>query len=213
MLQKENNVNASASFQKFAGACGILAGVAGLLYLALFVALRNPSALLPSLALLAVGVFATAVNVALFQRLRGVDEGFALWGLLLGAAGAGGAAVHAAFDVANTVQPPSTALDLPSAIDPRGFLTFAIAGLAAIVFSRLIVRGSVLPRSLGYLGMLAGVLLILLYIAYMLIVNATNPVVVVLVLAAGILQPIWYLWLGVELGRSTTEMEASSSRP
>ena len=203
-------MNGPASFQKFAGACGVLAGIAGLLYLALFILLKNPSALLPSLALLAVGVLAAAVNVALYLRLRAVDEGFALWGLLLGAAGAGGAAVHAAFDVATNLQPPSTALELPSAVDPRGFLTFAIAGLAAIVFSWLIVRSGLLPRTLGYLGILAGIVLILLYVAYLVILNAMNPVVVLLVLASGILQPVWYLWLGVELGRSTAAAGADN---
>jgi hypothetical protein len=34
----------------------------------------------------------------LYQRVRATDEGFALWGLLLGVGGASGAAIHAAFD-------------------------------------------------------------------------------------------------------------------
>src|SRR5438105_4057769 len=203
-------MNGPASFQKFAGACGVLAGIAGLLYLALFILLKNPSALLPSLALLAVGVLAAAVNVALYLRLRAVDEGFALWGLLLGAAGAGGAAVHAAFDVATNLQPPSTALELPSAVDPRGFLTFAIAGLAAIVFSWLIVRSGLLPRTLGYLGILAGIVLILLYVAYLVILNATNPAVVLLVLAAAILHAVWSLWPGVVVVRAPPPAGAST---
>jgi hypothetical protein len=135
----------------------------------------------------------------LYQRVRATDEGFALWGLLLGVGGASGAAIHAAFDLANYVNPPQTPFDYASPIDPRGFLTFAIAGLAAFVLSWLVVRGGVLPRGLGYLGLVSGVLLVALFLAYMLTVNALNPLVFGLILASGLLQPIWYLWLGLAL--------------
>ena len=84
-------------------------------------------------------------------------------------------------------------------MDPRGLLTFAIAGLAALVLSWLIVRGAKLPRTLGYLGVVSGLLLILLYIAYMVILDANNPLVLVLILLSGLIQPIWYLWLGWSL--------------
>ena len=186
----------SSSFQRFAGLLGILAGLAGLVYLIAFVALKNPAALVPSIALLLVGVFTSATIVALYQRVREVDEGFALWGLFLGLAGAGGAAIHAAFDLANNVNPPATAFGYASPIDPRGFLTFAVAGLGAFVIAWLVLRGNLFTRAVAYVGMAAGALLVLLYIAYMVILNATNPVVLALIFATGILQPIWYLWIG-----------------
>jgi hypothetical protein len=157
---------------------------------------------LPALSLLIVGIGASAALVAVYQRLRPVDEGFALWGLLLGIGGAGGAAIHAAFDIANNFNPPKAPFEYASPIDPRGFLTFAIAGLAAIVLSWLIVRGKVFSTGLGYFGILSGVLLIALYLAYMIILNALNPVVLALIVLSGLAQPIWYLWLGVALMRS-----------
>lgn len=197
----------SNTFERFAGYCGVLAGVAGLVYLVSVVTLRNPAALLPSLALLVVGILASAVVVALYQRLRAADEGFALWALLLGVGGAGGAAVHAAFDLANAIQPPTGTLDVPSPVDPRGFLTFAIAGLSAILFAWLILRSRSFPQTLAYLGLLAGVLLIALYIFYMITLNAFgNPIVLILILATGVLQPIWYSWLGVQLMRGAPTM-------
>ncbi len=180
---------------------GILAGIAGLAYLVLFFVLKNPAALLPALSLLVVGSCASATLVAVYHRVRKVDEGFALWGLLLGIGGAGGAAIHAAFDVANNFSPPKTPFDYASPIDPRGFLTFAVAGLAAIALSWLIARGRVFSRALGYFGILSGGLLIALYLAYMIILNALNPIVLVLVVLSGLAQPIWYLWLAVALRR------------
>lgn len=186
----------SSSYQKFAGVCGMLTGAAGLLYLVLFVVLRNPAALLPALALLCVGIFSSVVLVAVYHLIRGVDESFALWGLFLGLGGAGGAAIHAAFDLSNNLHPPAALFGFANPVDPRGFLTFAVTGLAVALFSWLIVLRGVLPRLVGYLGLFTGLLLILLYIAYLTILNATHPIVFLLVLLSGILQPIWYLWIG-----------------
>jgi hypothetical protein len=201
----------SSSFDKFGGLMGIVAGIAGLAYLALFFALKNPAALLPAISLLVVGIGASATLVAIYQRVRQVDEGFALWGLLLGIGGAGGAAVHAAFDVANNINPPKAPFDYASPIDPRGFLTFAIAGLAAIVLSWLIVPGGVFSRALGYFGLGSGVLLIALYLAYMIILNALNPVVLALVVLSGLAQPIWYLWLGWTLWQGGAPASAGTT--
>ena len=59
-----------------------------------------------------------------------------------------------------------------------------------------------LPRSTGYFGLVSGVLLLLLYIAYVAILSAANPLVVFLVLVSGVAQPVWYLWVGLVLRRS-----------
>jgi hypothetical protein len=199
----------STGFQKFAGLLGLLAGVSGLLYLVFFILLRNSSPPLSALCLLLLGLLSTAVLVALYHRLSPVDEGFALWGLLLGLAGTGGAALHGAYDLANALHPASAALPGPFPSDPRGFLTFAVAGLAVVVLSWLMLRGAVLTGWVAYLGLLSGVLLIALYLAYMVILNATNPVVLALILVTGLLNPIWYLWIGWLLwqGPATTSAQ------
>lgn len=192
----------TTTFDKFASICAILAGLAGFAYLAFFFVLKNPAALAPALSLLLVGLLSSAALVAVYQHVRQVEAGFALWGFLLGIGGAAGAAIHAAFDIANNFQPPATPFDYASPIDPRGFLTFAVAGLAAIILGWLIVRGEVFTRALGYFGVLSGILLVALYVAYMIILNALNPIVLVLVVLSGLAQPIWYIWLGVALRRS-----------
>ncbi len=192
-----------STYQKFAGVCGIVAGIAGLVYLISFFILGNPAALLPAIALLLAGFFTTAALVGVYQRVREVNEGFALWGLILGLAGALGAAIHSAFDLSNALHPPATPFDYASPIDPRGFLTFAIAGLALIVLAWLITQVGTLPHALGYLGIVTGILLVLLYFAYLILLNATNPIVLILIIISGLAQPIWYLWLGWVLWRST----------
>ncbi len=48
-------------------------------------------------------------------------------------------------------------------------------------------------------GIVAGVLLVALYVSYLVILDASNPLVLVLVLASGIIQPVWYLALGWNL--------------
>lgn len=191
-----------STYQKFAGVCGIVAGIAGLVYLISFFILGNPAALLPAIALLLAGFFTTAALVGVYQCVREVNEGFALWGLILGLAGALGAAIHSAFDLSNALHPPATPFDYASPIDPRGFLTFAIAGLALIVLAWLITQVGTLPHALGYLGIVTGILLVLLYFAYLILLNATSPIVLILIIISGLAQPIWYLWLGWVLWHS-----------
>ena len=61
---------------------------------------------------------------------------------MLALAGALGAALHGAYDLANLANPPEAlATDLPSASDPRGFGTFALSGLALGITGCLILRG------------------------------------------------------------------------
>lgn len=198
----------STQYERFAGAIGLLAGVSGLLYLAFFVFLRNSYPLLSALFLMLLGLLATATLVALYQRLRTVDEGFALWGLLLGVGGTGGAAIHGAYDLANTLHPASAALPGAFPADPRGFLTFAVPGLAVAVLSWLMLRGAAFAALAAYLGLLDGVLLIALYLAYMVILNASNAVVLALILLTGVLSPVWYAWIGWLLWQGQTTAPA-----
>jgi hypothetical protein len=194
----------SPSYERFAGICAILAGLFGVLYSVAFVILRSDlwSALFLSLA----GLLGSATLVAVYGRLRNTDASFALWALLLGISGALGSAVHGAYDLSNALHPPGAVnLDLPSQIDPRGLLTFGVAGLALLVVAWLIVKGGQFPNGLGYLGFLTGALLILIYLARLVILDATSPLVLLPALVTGfVASPVWYIWLGLALRRPTT---------
>jgi hypothetical protein len=195
-------VEVSDSYQRFAGVCGVLAGVSTLGYAVAFIVLASVP--LSSVALLATGLLGTVVLVAVYEKLRVVDDSFALWALVLALAGALGAALHGGFDLAGALHPYTAAdANAPSAIDPRGLLTFGVSGIGLGVLSWLILRGGELPKALGYLGFLVAALQIILYLGRLVVLDATSPVIVVPALLAGfIATPIWYAWLGVSLFRS-----------
>jgi hypothetical protein len=201
-IQKQTTI-----YERFAGLCAVLAGVGSLLYAITFIILvigeRAPELgmLLSSLFLTLIGLFSTIVLVAIYNRLRETDATFALLALLLGIAGALGSAVHGGYDLANAINPPALApADLPSQIDPRGLLTFGVSGIALFIIAWLIWKGRQFPIGLAYLGWVSAILLIILYLGRLIILDPTNPVVLVPALLNGFLvNPAWYIWLGVAL--------------
>jgi len=204
-------MNTSTNFQRFGGLCAILAGIFGFLYSAAFIVLARSNAqlggLLASLFLLLGGLSASAALIALFQRVQATDEGLATWGRALAIVGAVGSVIHGGYDLANAIHVPENdplnLANLPSAIDPRGLLTFGIAGIALIIAAGLMVRSKNLPTNLGYLGYILGVVLVVIYLARLIILDATNPIVVITVVITGfILNPIWNIWLGVSLRKT-----------
>ena len=195
----------STSFERFAGACAILAGASGFLYAVAFVVLQN--VLLSGLLLMLGGLLTSVALLAVYERLRETDASFALLALVLSIAGSLGSAVHGGYGLANAVNPPASLPDLPNPVDPRGLLTFGVAGIALFVVGWLIGRGRRLfPRGLGYLAYVSAVLLLALYLGRLIVLDPTNPLILVPALLNGFLiNPIFYLWLGLALlrGRST----------
>ncbi len=194
----------SASFERFAGVCAVLAGIAGFLYAVAFIVLQND--LLSGLFLMLFGLSSTAAFVAVYGLLRETDAAFALFALLLGIAGALGSAIHGGYDLANPINPPPFILDLPNPVDPRGLLTFGVAGIALFIFAWLVGRGRQFPRGLGYLAYLSAVLLVTLYLGRLIFLDPTNLVILVPALLNGFLvYPALYIWLGLALlrGRSS----------
>jgi hypothetical protein len=186
----------NTSFDKFAGWSAILAGFSGFLYSISFIVLRNN--MLSGLFLMLGGLFSTPALTALYQRVRETESGFALLGLLLSLSAALGLAIHGGYDLANALLPPaSPSSDLPNAIDPRGLLTFGVAGLGLFVLSWLMTQHGSFPKALAYLGYLSAVLMIVLYLGRLIILEATNLAIVVPALLEGfIINPLWYVWLG-----------------
>ena len=156
----------TAAFEKFAGLSAILAGMAGFLYSLAFIVIARtaPSAgaLLSALFLAVGGLLSLVALSGLYLRVREVDSGFALLALILGVTAAIGSMLHGGYDLANALNPPDVNIpnvaNLPSQVDPRGMLTFGVAGLSLII---------VIPAALtGF-----------------------------------VINPIWYIWLGVALRR------------
>ena len=189
------------SFERFAGWMAILAGVSGFLYSLAFIVLQ--SNLLSALFLLLGGLFSIPALTGLYQRLRGTESGFALVGLLLTVSAALGSAIHGGYDLSNALHPPASLNpDLPNPIDPRGLLTFGIAGTGLFLFAWLMTPEMRMPKGLAYLGFLSAVLMVVLYLGRLIILQATSLAIVIPALLEGFLvNPIWYIWLGVTLRR------------
>ena len=199
-----------ADFEKFAGLCAILAGVAGFLYSAAFIVIArtapNTGALLSAFCLTLGGLLSTAALSGLYRRVRDVDGGFALLALLLGVTAAIGSALHGGYDLANALNPPDVnvpnLVNLPSQVDPRGLLTFGVAGISLFIFATLIQRGGQLPKGLGALAYVLAALLIIVYLGRLIVLDPASLIIVIPAALTGfVINPIWYIWLGVALRR------------
>jgi hypothetical protein len=200
---------ADRAFERFAGTCAFIVGVGGLAYAITFVVVLQGDAAQSvatanALFLMLGGLLSTVVLVAVYGRVRDTDASFALWALLLGVVGAGGAMIHGGFELALAVDPPVPGRPgLPAnPVDPRGLLTFGVTAVATLTLAGLIVRGGALPRRLGYLGYVSAGLLLVLYLGRLILVKPKSPLLLVAAVLSGfVVNPAWYAWLGVELRR------------
>ena len=192
-----SSMSDSRSLQQFAGWLSVLAGIAGLGYAVAFVVLKNAG--LSALFLTLAPVLAVGGLVAVFERVRAIDTGIATVALVLGAFASLAASTHGAYDLANVLHPPTSVPDLPSAVDPRGYATFALTGLALVLLGWLARRSPELPGWVGPLGMLLGVVLVITWLGRLIVLDATSLLVLGPALVAGLLSPVFFLLLGTWL--------------
>lgn len=202
------------SFQRFAGTSAFAVAAGGIAYAVAFVvAVKTESGAsdtIAALLLLVGGLLGSAVLAGLYQRIRGAEPGFALWGLLLGAVGVMGSAIHGGFDLALQVHPAPDVPGIPNEVDPRGLLTFGVTGLGVLVLSWVIRRGSGLPAGLGTLGMALGVLLVGIFVARLFILDTDNLFLLALAGVTGaVVHPVWFVWLGRSLRQGTEQVSSS----
>lgn len=190
------------SFDRLAGYAAFVAGISGLLYSISFVLLKEP--LLYSLFLMVGGVASSVIMVALYRRLKVVNDGMAQWAMLIGIVAALGSVIHGGYDLGNSINPPGTSTgDFPNQIDPRGLLTFGLAGLSMFGVAWLMSRGGGLPKNLAYLGYLLAALMVIIYLGRLIILSPTNLAILLPAALAGfIVSPAWNIWLGLNLMKS-----------
>ena len=189
----------NGSFDRAAGWLSILAGVAGIGYAVFFVALKNQYPGLTAVFLTLAPLLAVGGLVAVFNRVREVDAGFATLALALGAFGSLGASTHGAYDLANVLHPPAAVPDVPFATDPRGYATFALTGLALLLLSSLARRTPTIPGWVGPLGLILGLFLVLTWLARLIVLDASSVLVLLPALVSGLLSPLFFLALGAWL--------------
>jgi hypothetical protein len=194
------------SFERVAGGAAVAVGLGGILYSVAFLqylyngstaALRVSDALLVGGALLSTGVL-----IAVYERVRPANPSFALWALVLGLGGAFGAAIHGGYNLALEVKAVGDPPLYTSIVDPRGLMTFGVTGLALGLFSVLIARSGAFPRPIGYVGLVAAALFLIVYFGRLIIYNAKNPLVLTAAVVSGfVLNPVWFAWVGATLLR------------
>jgi hypothetical protein len=197
-------------YERLAGTAAILAGLGGFIYSVAFIGgvvlkgFVDAGLAISSTALLVGGFLTAVVAVALYQRASASSQPRAIIGLVFAVAGALGAAVHGAYDLANVVHPPVHFVvglgELPNPEDPRGVLTFGAAGIGLFVLVWLVRRSGFLEGWLANLGLVVGALLVVIYLGRLIILSPTNPVVAGAAGLTGfILSPIFYVALGLRL--------------
>jgi len=199
---KEASEADEQSLSRLGGVAAIANAILALVYAVGFVFLKNANVYAP--ALLIGGVLSAVALTAVYSRIRSETSGFALLGLLFGFAGTIGAIVHGGYDLANLLNPPTGAPDasLPFPTDPRGLMTFGISGIGVLALSWATLRETAIPRRLAWLGIALGVLLIVVYLGRLIVLDPNSPLILAPAgLAAIIVSPLWYAWIGRELLR------------
>lgn len=188
------------SLGRLAGPCATAVGVGGLVFGGLFywIVVGAPDGVAEVWFGLLLGgaLLSVPVAVALYLRLRAVDEGLALTALLLGLSGALGGAVHGAFNLAALINPESVGDE--ASPDPGGVFRYLTAGLALLLVGWLIVAGRGLPPRLGQLALASGAVLVFIYVGrlYDFITPAHRLTLVPPLVYGLVLHPLLYLWLG-----------------
>lgn len=183
------------------GYAALAAGAGSLGYAVSFVILRDP--VWASVFLLAGGLLAVPVLVAVLARIQALSPVTFTSAVVLALGAALGSAVHGGYDLANLLHPPAGLNpDLPNPVDPRGLLTFGVAGLALVVLGAATWPTGRFPRWLSVLAVLDGGLLVVLYLARLIVLDPASPLVLAPALLTGfLLTPAWYAGLAVWLLR------------
>lgn len=188
-----------ADVERLAGYAAILTAIAGVGYAIAFVIVKSD--LFSAIFLLAGSVLSLFVLVAVYERFRAIQPTFARVALVLAAVGAAGAAIHAGYDLANTLHPEAASSGTANPVDPRGLLTFGASGLALLAGGVLVTRVAGLPSWAPALAYATGLALIVTYLGRLIVLDAKSPFVLGPALVAGVLSPVLYVALGVWLTR------------
>lgn len=148
--------------------------------------------------LIAGGLIGLPVLVAIYLRVRHVDEGFAIVTLLVAAAAAFGTVLHGAHDIAVFANPEKVTIgaDNPNFTDPRGFSTFALFGLGMIVLAAM-ARGAGFAKPIPMIGAVSGLLAVVVYIGRVTVLDPKRWWVAVAAVGAGVVGvPLWNVLVG-----------------
>jgi hypothetical protein len=157
---------AGLTFVRLAALCSMFVGLGAVVYAVLFITIvEGNDETEPWFAILLGGAVLTIpVMIALYGRLRAVDEGFALTALILGLLGALGGILHGGYELAALVTRPNEGYYPGVEAVSKGVLRYLVAGLALLLIAWLAGRSTLLPRAVSWLAGFGGVLLVVIYV-------------------------------------------------
>lgn len=179
---------------------------------------QNPTILvLENLVLGLVGIFGLGFVPAIAEVTSPGQSGWKRWVNTLALVGYAVSAVTGFLIVARLpviaraymAGDPSTQAALAAVwrmtLDPFGLWGYGLVGLWVIVTSAAALRVAPLPSTLGYLGIVAGILLWIVPVAFLLSIPS---LFLVAAAAAGLANAVWYIWAGVALrqGQATAAL-------
>ncbi len=196
------------TFRRIAGSSAYAIAALSLLYAAVYLGLVRPNpgnagaSAVANFFIALSGVLATFAVVAVGDTVSGAAG---RWLRLVGAGWALLSAAHGAFSAIGDLQcgrllSGDCVTSSIAATDPRGFATFGLAGVWSIMLGLAITSGTAFPRRLGTVALINGVDLVLLFFATA--VGASAIVLITGGLAAVVLGPLQWAWLGRRIIRT-----------
>ena len=159
-------------------------------------------------ALTAGGLVAVPVLVAVTSLLGDSpdDAASARVALMVGAIAAVMTSLHGAYDLAVLAHPQSATAGDISPVDPRGFATFALAGLTTAIIAGLARRDRRFPRWVPTICVALGAALVLTWIGRLTVLDPTSPWLRITTSVAAVLNPIVYVGFGSAIGQATQQL-------
>jgi hypothetical protein len=178
---------------------------------------------LANLCFLFSGVLGTFTIAAVSERLRPLSAGWSRWALVVGMMALVATGIHGFYNFvvtpiqANLYNSGDTATraaiavahSMPLPTDPAEFFTFGMTGLWALVVGLQILHGREIPRWVGYVALIAGVDMLLLFCADL--AGAGTLVLLTGGPAALILGPAMWIGIGLTLLRGARATATSRS--
>jgi len=160
-----------------------------------------------------VGIFGLAVVPGVKALMKGKNEGWINYGGNLAIIGYGVSTVGYLLSIARLpaiaktfVTDPSTqsvlAVTWKASIDLLGFWGYTAIGLWILFVSITALQHKLYPKLLAWLGLI-------LTIPHLLVLFGTyfkNQAILTSVLVIGLLAPIWYIWMGLQLRKAGNQV-------
>jgi hypothetical protein len=124
--------------------------------------------------------------------IRGVAAP-ARWALVIGGVAAVMTSLHGAYDLAALAKPASATAGDISLVDPRGFATFALSGVAVIVIAALARSDGRFPQWLPTVGLVLGVALFATWLGRLVVLDPTSGWLRISTTIAAVLNPVAYV--------------------